>query len=176
MSIFEQVGKCNINEVKKMINSGININITDINSNSLLVYASEFNMFKLLIDLGIDINYKDKVGNTILHILSLKINVLNVEKIKYILNLNIANLNIQNKKGNTLLYYIIYYRHNFDGFNLPSLLSLLIKKGANVNIINNDGFIVMHYATSTKIKKLLDPTNVKYSKRNRNLKRILKFL
>ena len=56
--------------IKKLLDSGANVNITDINGLNALMIAVQWphlQTTKILIDYGININHKDNVGNTALN-------------------------------------------------------------------------------------------------------------
>jgi len=84
---------------------------------------------KILLQKGLDINSKDNNGNTALFSAILEGN----EEITKFLIQNGADVNSKNNSGQTPLLIALSFR-NKDKDKYPSIINLLIEKGANVNI------------------------------------------
>ena len=82
------------------------------------------------------VNEKDKNGNTILFY---EIEKNDKENMKLILDVDILDLNIKNKDGDSYLHYAIK-NHNYN------LIHSLIRKGIDLNIQNNLGNSPLHLA------------------------------
>lgn len=71
MDLFESIKKNDIDQVKELINSGIDLDMRNGEGKTALHIASLYNRKKiaeLLIRAGVDVNAKDNVGSTSLYL------------------------------------------------------------------------------------------------------------
>ena len=100
-----------VDVVKLLTSKGAKVNVEDNNGNNLNYYLIEaFNAKKpkdfaikleFLKSKGLDISKKQKNGNTLLH---LAVNKQNLDLIKQVVNLKVADVNAINNDGNTALH------------------------------------------------------------------------
>ena len=152
------------------------INTLDEKGETILSYALKKNNLEI-IDLilsynNLNLNYKDKKGNSYLH---LAVKNRNDKKIETLIKKGI-NLNMQNNSGNTALH-LAYEINNFI------IIKLLIKSGINSKIKNKEGKIAKEikennrstlnvyskYIKANNIKKNLKYFNL--TERNENIKK-----
>ena len=152
------------------------INTLDEKGETILSYALKKNNLEI-IDLilsynNLNLNYKDKNGNSYLH---LAVKNRNDKKIETLIKKGI-NLNMQNNSGNTALH-LAYEINNFI------IIKLLIKSGINSKIKNKEGKIAKEikennrstlnvyskYIKANNIKKNLKYFNL--TERNENIKK-----
>ncbi len=134
---FRAANLGNIESVKKYIKGGIDINICDKNGNNALVYASTNNkteIVKELIKAGIDINSNNGCA---LRAVSQN----GLDKIVEILLDSGAKVNCIDIDGRSALTESLCYK--FDNINI---LNLLLKAGANMYHIDNEGNSVLMLA------------------------------
>jgi uncharacterized protein len=127
------------------------INVRNVNGASMLhkaIAAKKFDIANDLVNRGIDVNIVNNEGQSVGHYLSYYPNLLFSKKI---LDKGL-NINIQDRWGNTPLWYAIY-----NGKGNYELVELFVKYGADPEIknkagkssvdfaksINNDGLILM---------------------------------
>lgn len=148
-------GVGDIERLKVLLASGVNVNIKDENGNTPLHHAVSANnqeIVEVLLANGADINIQNKDGATPLYNAVLQNNQ---AMVKCLLdNAKDANINIQNKDGATPLHHAVLVN------NQAMVEVLIAAKGANINIQNNYGATQLKYAImghNTKmIKCLLD--------------------
>lgn len=120
----------NMNNIKRLIEAGADVNAEDEGGNSPLLYAiwrNSVELTKLLISAGLNVDAKNKSGESLLH------RVINSD----IRNVHIlikagADVNAQDNDGNTPLHKIADYRK-------LGTVELLISAGADVNAENLNG-------------------------------------
>lgn len=139
----------NINVIKRLLEAGANVNITNKDGNTALheTQSSE-SIVKILLETGANINMKNKQGNTALH---LACRYKNINVIKMLLE-DGANPNIRNINDSTSLH-ISCYEPNIN------VIKMLLEAGANPNIINKVGnsalLLACHKPNIIVIKMLL---------------------
>ena len=131
---FELIEKNKIDEVKKAIRNGFEINTRNKFGSSVVHIAVCENlgeMVKLLIDTGVSLNMQTKDGLTSLHYAA---EYSKVELAELMLK-NGADLSIQDKYGNQPLWTATF---NDKGRNdRREIIKLFLKYGADVNHKNN---------------------------------------
>lgn len=121
-----------------LINSGMSIDLDNVNSTKFLVsqplHEDYFwDIKKKLIEAGANVNVTDRCGSTLL-IIYAKCGV--IDKLEYLISAG-ANLNIRDSEGDTALIKAVR-QSNYDRECLK-VIKLLIDAGASVNIINKSG-------------------------------------
>lgn len=118
-----------INSVKNLINSGVNVNASTKKQSPALVYAARYaypEITKILLAAGAKVNTMDSYGTTPIHEVAISNKRYNfpehIEIAKILIKAG-ANVNLKGKKRRPIL---------IEADN-PELLKLLIKAGANVN-------------------------------------------
>jgi len=150
------------------------INALDEKGETILSYALKENNLEI-IDLilsynNLNLNYKDKKGNSYLH---LAVKNQNERGIENLIKKGI-NLNMQNNSGNTALH-LAYKKNN----NI--IIKLLIKSGINSKIKNKEGKIAEEikennlstfniYSKYIKAKNIKKIKNFNLTERNENIK------
>jgi len=122
-------GDNNITTIESLLNQGANIDITDGDGRTALMWAiiHQRNLVNFFLTKGAKVNAQDDAGNTPLIIAAL----FNTEALKPLID-NGAKVNIGAKDGFTAL--MAAARHN------PEALPPLIKAGANVKAKDKKGF------------------------------------
>jgi hypothetical protein len=135
-------------------------------------YINEYNshLFKLMIDNDADINYiindlNETLFMNIIYIKDNKNNENNIpfKNIKYLLNLNIVNINLENKNSETLLFYAINRFIYYESFNKNNkkyytnsdeikIIIILIKKGLNIYHKNKDNLTIFDILKNNNIR------------------------
>ena len=120
------------NSLHNLLNENISlINVKDSQNKTFLSYAIERNNtsnINLIINSPLlDLSYKNKEGNTYIH-LSVIYN--NIKLVESLIKKGIK-LNEKNNKGNTCLHLAYLY-------NNKKIINMLLEKGADKNIKNND--------------------------------------
>ena len=138
-----------VNALNKMLDKNPHlINMIDENKQTFLSYAIKRNnnqIINLIVNVPIiDLNYKDKNGNTYLH---LSVIHQNINLIKSLLDKNIK-INTQNNDGNTALHFA-YYVSNYEIIKL-----LKNNKNIDINIKNNQGLIAENVIPTNDIDKI----------------------
>ena len=118
----------------------------------LAVLNKDLEKTRALIDEGADVNVGDQLGRTPLHILAEKGSTVDIAKC--IISSNSVDINKQDKFGDTPLISAIEGK-NFD------LINMLLEKGADINIRNNEGKTALTIAKRMKeyIANPLNPTS-----------------
>jgi ankyrin repeat protein len=122
----------NVEEIRNLINKGADINYTDHNNWSALIYAARYDKLeslKELIKLGADINIKAK--DCYWTPLKFAAHNHNMECLKELIKAG-ADLNAQDDRGDTILIVSAYKDDIF-------CILELIKAGADMTIRNNNG-------------------------------------
>lgn len=138
--------------IEKLLQTGIDPNITDVDGNTALHYIIAGNEFincnnyicnaelvRILISASANTNIKNKDGKSAIHMTN------NIEIIKLLIKGG-ANVDSIIDISGSLLHHNI---HNID------MVKLLLNAGANVNLKNWYGFTALHYVNNTDILKLL---------------------
>lgn len=132
-ALFKAVITNNIEEVKRVINKGINVNAKNYDINlfqeSLLHEASSYSykeIVKILINAGAYVNVKDYSGQTPLHRAVRYEN--NIEITKLLIDAD-ADVNAKDYHQKTPLHQAVIYRNR-------KTIELLIAHGANTKDIN----------------------------------------
>ena len=131
-----------------LINNGANINVTNEDGETPLMYASKVHNIKvieLLIQKGADINVFDNYGNT-----ALIYGVNNLETVKLLVE-NGADVNFY-KGGSTALISACEYSHerNID------VIKYLVSKNANINAQDNKGDTALNKTLDTSDEGSID--------------------
>ncbi len=127
--LVEAVLVGDINSVRNLINSGVNVNASTEKQSPALVYAARYaypEITKILLSAGAKVNTMDSYGSTPIHEVvttNKRYNFPEHIEIAKILIKAGANVNLKGKKRRPIL---------IEADN-PELLQLLIKAGANVN-------------------------------------------
>jgi len=185
-ALYLAVKSGNLEEVKKIIKKGVNINALLYSDDyTALIYASEngnSDIVKFLINAGADLNIKPQ-GHTALLCASQDGHL---EVVKLLINGG-ADINIKSNSGYTALMLAFDRSHtktvkllldNSAGNTLGDAVMLnnfnkvssLIKGGANINANNGMALVVASQKGYTKIAKLLIDSGVNVNTKNSALK------
>ena len=141
-----------IEDVKKELKNGANVNAANDNDFTVLMQAALLNqnpeVIKILIDEGADVNAKSKSGNTAL--MYAAIFNQNPEVIKTLIDEG-ADVNAKNKDGSTALIQAAISNQN------PEVIKILINAGTDVNAKSKSGSTALMFAASRQ----KDPDAVK---------------
>jgi len=156
INLFEYIRSDKINELIILLNdpniTNLDVNVTDINGNYLLVYAIMNNNLKLinaLISRGATLDITDSDGKSILFI-PIKYHYNKVLQILLEHDKNIIGISlteIKDKEGFIGLHYAIVFK-NIDA------IKILLEYGSNVNITNNKGYNALHLAIAAKLEEI----------------------
>ncbi|XP_028519154.1 rabankyrin-5, partial [Exaiptasia diaphana] len=133
--------------VQKVIDCGVNINSTNDEGKTALMYAvknGKEDIVELLIKCGADVDISDNQGKTAL-VYSI------LHRRESILNLLIerkANVNIVDLTGNSPLIYALQYL-------TESLVVKIVKAGADVNVMDSQGKTALTYSIQFNKKSLV---------------------
>jgi LCP family protein required for cell wall assembly len=147
-SLIEACSLGYIEEVKKFLKQGIDVNLKDYEGRTALVCAilnNHIDIANLLIDRGADVNTKDIYGITVLwhSLLSGNYDIANLLIDKG------ADVNAKDNNGRTLLM-------NAVEKNEPEIVSFLIDRGADINAKDNDGYTVLYLANNWGLDELVN--------------------
>lgn len=140
--IFTIIHNESIEELLKLLQTGININIQDKEKKTLLIHAvinNKLEMVRLLISKGIDLNIQDSLGYTALHY---AVQNYNIDAVELLLS-NKARVDVQDKCGNTPLFRAV-----FNSRGRGEVIKLLLANGANRNLTNNYGISPLNLANT----------------------------
>ena len=140
--------KLSINSLYKLlIKNPLLINMINENKETFLSYAIKRNnnpiIDLLLTSPLLDLTYKDKNGNTYLH---LSIIQQNLKLIKKLLEKKIL-INTKNNDGNTALHFAYYINNN-------EIIKILLNNKADINIKNKQGLIPEEIIPTNDIDKI----------------------
>ena len=134
-----------IEDVKKELKNGANVNAASDNDTTALMHAAIFNqnpeVIKTLIDEGADVNAKSKSGSTAL--MQVALFNQNPELIKILINAG-ADVNAKNKDGSTALMQAVLFNQN------PEVIKILINAGTDVNAKSKSGSTALMFAASSQ--------------------------
>jgi ankyrin repeat protein len=155
-----------LNIIKKLLDLGADINISDFLGNTSLHYAiieKNINLINLFYDKYNSFNLENMDGNTVLHIYLKNINNTNIENFKNTDEFKIlikliknTDLNIQNNNGETCLQILI----SKNIWEIKEIYELLKNKKLNIFIENNINESV--YSYNLNKKKILELTAESY--------------
>ena len=151
--LIEACGDNNLEEIKSIINSGVDINTKyeDRNNVTVLIVAStigDLKIVKYLLDNGADINAKDDSNVTALIGAS---SSGHLEIVQYLVEIEKdekVDIDAKDNDGWTALMWA-------SRIGNLGMVDCLIKNNAKVNIENKDGQTALDLAKNDKIKELL---------------------
>ncbi|MGL4387767.1 MAG: ankyrin repeat domain-containing protein [Brevinema sp.] len=123
-SLFEAVGRNDVETTRYLISQNANIHIKDKNGMSLLHFISDVETADLLIKKGIDINATNNFGSTPLH---WAVSQTNYNLVLHLLEYG-AEIQAQDLNGNTALH--------LGSVTTPEMIALLLKGRARIDIEN----------------------------------------
>jgi ankyrin repeat protein len=135
--LIEAVIDRDIHKVQEYIQLGIDVNVQDYQGNTPVHFASSLGhkkILKYLIRSKANVNVKNKFNEIPLHM------AINLKTVKLLLD-NGSFKDIKDKSGETPLFYNVK-SESFD------VIKEIVKRGGNVNIVNNDKVGLLHYASS----------------------------
>jgi len=141
-NIFKEIFSGDLDEIKKIIESGENINIQDKDKRTPLIHAvidNNLEIIKILIESGVDVNFQDSLGYASLHY-SAQNYLIDVAKV---LLENKAVVDIKDIYGNTPLFKAV-----FNSKGRGEVISLLLSFGADMNLQNNSGVSPLQLANT----------------------------
>jgi ankyrin repeat protein len=134
--LFKAIKEGNLENVKKTLEQGADVNAQDDKRNPALVISiskSKYEIVKLLIEKGADINIKDEDSDTSL----IKASRHGYTDITHLLIINGADVNAKSIDGSTALMEAS--RNSFINYDTYlTIVKLLIQNGADVNVKSND--------------------------------------
>jgi ankyrin repeat protein len=144
----------NIDIIKFLINKGANINAVGRSGKTIIndaISNNDLKTVKLLIENGVDLNLPDYIGFKPLHraMLNYTLDRSNTMILIKTLIENGVDLNKINLNGKTLFYDAILM--NID----ETIINYFIKKGANVNLVDNHGINSLMYCLLTGMHRHL---------------------
>lgn len=145
--------------IKKIIESGGTINAVDNFGNNFLMTLlidlnydikdeSDMKVIRLLIDNGIDLNYKNKSGDSILHLVVESFYKFNKQFIEYLVEKG-ADINITDNFGITPLILAVMK-------NNPSLVEFLLEQGADKELKTKDGKTAIDIANEEQLTNIIN--------------------
>jgi ankyrin repeat protein len=163
-AVFSAVLARNLQEIKRLLESGIDINEDDLDGNTALHYAASLSftsIVKYLVENGADINRKNCHGDTpLLHACKAD----SLELVKYLVEHG-AEINSKNWIENTVL-------HHACRFGSLGIVKYLFEHGADVNAKNWNGDTSLHEAVNfgalEKVEYLIEHGYDMESKNNQN--------
>jgi len=135
--LFEAVKKEGVEEVRKLLENGADVNAKDNDGYTPLHYAAiknKVDFARLLVEKGADVNAKSNDGITPLHVAAWGGHV---DVARFLVE-NGADVNAKNDDWTPLHYAAIKNKVDFA--------RLLVEKGADVNAKSNDGYTPLHVA------------------------------
>lgn len=149
--------KLNLELIQTLLSfPNINLNITDLDGNSLLMmFIDNYEISKLILSRNIDINLQNKNGETALMLSK------NFYINKMILDKN-PNIDLQNNNGDTILMKIINGLTHIDEYvNGLDLFNIIIDKPQNLHIKNNKGETALVLAKNKNISFVINKIQFK---------------
>lgn len=151
MELFEQVAADNMDEVKRLIENGARVNVSDIETGNTPLFTAVANNYKpmmqLLIAQGANVNWQNKRGTSPL---ILSVSTGDDKAVEILLKAG-ANPNFQNTSGDTALVWALK-------LNRTDIVRQLLVAGANPNVKNYTGItpmMVVEGENNTEAEKLL---------------------
>lgn len=137
----------NVNQLLSNMNNNFDINITDNNNTSFIMYAVITNNIEL-VEFLIKKNIKIDVEKNEMSIITLSIYYSFNEITKLLIdydkqNVGIGLINYRDKNDRTPLHHAIKYNNEFA-------IDLLLESGANVNIVDVDNYNSLFYAIKNR--------------------------
>jgi len=148
-SIYRASSEGKIEEVKKYLASGADVNAKDRHGNTPLIYAETKQMIELLVTSGANVNVRDRIGRTLLHKAS-KRKWGDRETVELLIS-NGADINAKRSNGAIPLHYAVYYDRIEN-------VKILLSKGADLNARDGDqnGATPLHEAAWRSRKEIVD--------------------
>ena len=142
--LFYAVQNGSLESTELLISKSADIHVVDNDKRTVLqeaVYNNQIEVTKLLLKYPNDVNSIDEKGKTVLFD---ALGTLNKRMILQILNISGLDLNHKDLNGNTILFH--------DSVNVDSsIVELLIEKGIDVSITNNDGLDYIFYCLLNRL-------------------------
>ncbi len=151
-ALINAVNAGDINTIKKLLAEGRNINETDSNGATPLMYAiwnKKPDVAKYLIESGANINAQDNFGNALIYAIQYKQH----ELITILIDKG-ADIESRNFLGETALVYAVLGAADFDA------AKMLIKRGANINAKSAEGETVLDLALASTRGDMVDALGV----------------
>lgn len=126
-ALFDAAHDGNIEEIKRLLDEGADINARDKDNNTILHWAisnDQLEAVKELLDRGIDIELRENGGFTALHFAA---RLRNVEIVKELLNRG-ADIHAKTNAGKTALYFA-------SRFRASRLVKELLERGAELDLL-----------------------------------------
>lgn len=158
--IHEAVFEGDSQKILDLINSGVDINapreFDGYTPLHVAAYMGKTELVALLVDSGADVHAKNKSGETPLH---WSAHIGDTESVLILVD-NGADVNAkENRFHRTPMHETVYYISKNKGTNGNAkrleVLNILIKKGANVNIRDKNGWAPLHQTSNLEAAKLL---------------------
>ena len=156
------------NYFKYLIKKNANINQSNDNNNSILMYCcmnSNYELVKLLLEKGVDVNFKDNQNDVALfYACGCEIyKEVNYDLVKLLLD-NGATLDNKNTEGHTALHYSCRSTLSYFQFNINyDVIKLLIERGCVTDTIDSNDKTFIDYL-------------IKYSKNFKEIKEIINLI
>lgn len=128
---------------------GVNVNEENVYGMTPIYYAiaGGGSLVPLLVEKGADINHRERLASTT--VLGAAIDASNMEVVDYLLQHGVSpNISSDNQAG----YYPI---HMAVLYNQPEILSLLIRYGAKLDVVNKHGKTALHLAQRANKENLI---------------------
>lgn len=143
LQLLENVQSGNIEEVKKLLLHGANVNAKDEMKTTALMLACDFNMFdmvSLLINNGANLDATNSLGFTAFHYAAQRNDIRIIRLLVNNDDVKVeARLNKKDDKGNTPLHFAVASGNS-------EMVDFLLKRKANRYIENNEKHIPMDIA------------------------------
>jgi ankyrin repeat protein len=133
-------GRSSIDIIRYLLEAGANPNITN-NSRKMAIHycLGDIELVKLLVEAGTDTNYRDRDGNTLLHLSAKREQ--STQLLEYLLQ--VSDVNAQNNRLETPLIFSCKYIEGLDK------AVLLLSAGADPNIQNDTGDTALMYCSTS---------------------------
>jgi ankyrin repeat protein len=146
-TLYKAVSNGYVNSVKVLLDKGADINMKNINGDTVLLNASNLGqteMVKMFLEKGADVNACNNWGRTPM----IDATRCRRTEIVSILLDNGADINKAENNGDTPLYVALQEGH-------VDMVRLLLEKGADVNAKNNDGWTALMWASEKGYAKIV---------------------
>lgn len=145
--LFAAIIEGDIEQIQRLIEEGLNVNLADENG-CTLVHLAAFNnkkeIVEFLFEKGANINAVDKEQRTPLHY---AVSEGHEEIVKFLLEKG-ANINVVDQQGGTLLHFATWN-------NKKGLVKFLLKKGADINAEDHHGWTPLRHAVHQDNKEMV---------------------